>query len=59
VNYLKLGLALAGFLMAVLSIALNERRLGWAAIALLVGSLILRLWVRKRDDRKVRDGEPL
>ena len=48
-NHLKLGLALAGFLLAVLSVALDERRLGWAAIALLIGSLILRLLLRGKD----------
>ena len=41
-NHLKLGLGLAGFVLALLSVAFQERRLGWAAIALLVGSLILR-----------------
>ena len=48
-NQLRLALALAGFLLAVLSVALDERRLGWAAIALLIGSLLLRLWIRGRD----------
>ena len=48
-NHLKLGLALAGFVLAVLSVAYDERHLGWAAIALLVGSLALRLWLRKRN----------
>jgi hypothetical protein len=48
---LRLGLALAGFLVALVSVAWNDRRLGWGAIALLTGSLILRLALRGRDDR--------
>jgi hypothetical protein len=49
-NVLRLGLSLAGFVLAVLSITLDDRRLVWGAIALLSGSLILRLLQRKRDD---------
>jgi hypothetical protein len=52
-NHLRLGLALAGFLVALLSVVLDEARLGWGAIALLTGSLILRLLAQKRKD--VRD----
>jgi Flp pilus assembly protein TadB len=48
---LRLALALAGFLVALVSVAWNDRRLGWGAIALLTGSLILRLALRGRDDR--------
>lgn len=48
-NQLKLVLALAGFLLAVVSVALDKKRLGWAAIALLIVSLMLRLWLRGRD----------
>jgi len=44
---LRLGLALAGFAVAVLAIALENHRLGWAAIALLIGSLIVRLLHRR------------
>jgi hypothetical protein len=39
----RIGLALAGFVAAVLAIALEDHRIGWAAIALLIGSLIIRL----------------
>ena len=46
---LRLGLALAGFLLALLSLVLNDSRLGWAAIAALLGSAIVRLIQRKRD----------
>lgn len=38
----RLGLAVAGFAAAVLAVAFEDRRLGWAAIALLLTSLILR-----------------
>jgi hypothetical protein len=42
-NRVRLGLALAGMAVALLAVALNERRLAWAAIALLAGGLIVRL----------------
>ena len=44
---LRVGLALAGFAVAVLAIALENHRLGWAAIALLVGSLMVRILQRR------------
>jgi hypothetical protein len=50
VNQLKLGLALAGLLLAVVSVAREDRRLAWGAIALLTGSLIVRLLIRKREN---------
>ena len=46
---LRVGLALAGFAVALLAVALQDRQLGWAAIALLIGSLIVRLLQRGRD----------
>ena len=49
-NQLKLGLALAGLLLAVVSVAWEDRRLAWGAIALLAGSLIVRLLIRKREN---------
>jgi hypothetical protein len=45
---IRVGLALAGFAVAVLAIALEDRRIGWGAIALLIGSLIVRLVQRGR-----------
>jgi hypothetical protein len=45
----RIGLALAGFVVAVLAIALEDHRVGWAAIALLIGSLIARLVQRRRS----------
>ena len=47
-NRLRLTLALMGLLLAALSVALDERRLGWVAIVLLAASLLLRLWLRRR-----------
>jgi len=50
VNRLRLGLAVAGLLFAALSVAREDHQLGWAAIALLAGSLIVRLLMRKREN---------
>ena len=47
-NRLRLGLALSGFLLAFLSVALNDIRLGWAAITVLLVSAVMRLVLRKR-----------
>ena len=58
-NPLRVGLAAAGFLLAVLSVAFDSAQLAWAAIALLVASLIVRLLLRKRQDRKSCDERPL
>jgi uncharacterized oligopeptide transporter (OPT) family protein len=49
-RYARLGLAVAGFVAALVSIALNDRQLGWGAIALLIGSLILRIVSGKPED---------
>jgi uncharacterized membrane protein len=51
-NQLRLGLAIAGFIVALLSVALDSGRLGWAAIALLSGSLLLRILLRQRANPK-------
>jgi hypothetical protein len=50
VNVLRIGFAVAGFVLALLSIALDHSRLGWAAIALLLVSVFARLTLRKRAD---------
>jgi hypothetical protein len=47
---LRIGLALAGFVAAVLAIALEDQRVGWLAIALLAGSVVVRL-VHRRNPR--------
>jgi hypothetical protein len=50
VNQLRLGLALCGFVLAALGVALSDPRLVWAAVAVLLVSLILRLILRKQGD---------
>jgi hypothetical protein len=45
---LRLTLALVGLLLAALSVAFDERRLGWVAIVLLAASLVLRVWLRRK-----------
>jgi hypothetical protein len=47
VNHLRLGLALCGFVLALLGLALGDERLVWGAIAVLLGSLLLRLILSK------------
>jgi hypothetical protein len=56
VNVLRVGSALAGFVLALISIALNDTRLGWAAIALLLVSVLVRLILRKRGDSSSDEG---
>jgi hypothetical protein len=46
---LRLGLAVAGFAAALLSVAFEDRRLAWVAIVLLAGSLAIRLLQRRRN----------
>jgi hypothetical protein len=50
VNYLRLGLALCGFVLALLGVAVDDVRLVWAAIAVLLGSLLVRLVLRKGEN---------
>jgi hypothetical protein len=50
VALLRIGLAVAGFAVALPAVALGDRQLGWGAIALLIGSLIVRLLQRGRHD---------
>ena len=58
-NGVRMGLALGGFALALLSVAYDERRLAWAAIALLAGSLLVRLWLRKRRNADREGGGSL
>jgi hypothetical protein len=51
-NFVRIGFAVAGFVLALISIALNNTRLGWAAIAMLLLSLLARLTLRKRTDSR-------
>ena len=53
-NALRIGLALAGFVVALVSVALDDREMAWGAIALLIGSLICRILIRKREERSGR-----
>ena len=46
-NHLRLGLAICGFVLALLGVGLNDLRLVWGAIAVLLASLMLRLILRK------------
>jgi hypothetical protein len=48
---IRMALALLGFMLALLAIAFDDHRLGWAGIVLLAGSLLLRL--AQRPDRTV------
>ena len=56
---LRIAAALAGFVAALLSVALDDTRLAWMAIALLTVSLILRLILRKREDRQREINRPV
>ncbi len=44
---LRIGLAIAGFVTAVVAVMLDQPRVVWGAIALLTGSLIVRLLQRR------------
>jgi len=56
---LRIAAALAGFGAALLSVALDDKRLAWMAIALLTVSLILRLILRKREHRQSETDRPV
>jgi hypothetical protein len=49
-NRVRIGLALLGFVTAVLGVALDDNRLVWFAMGLLGASFVLRLVVRRRSD---------
>jgi hypothetical protein len=51
-NRLRLGLVVAGFVLALVSVILDDHYLAWGAIALLTASLILRLVLRNREKTK-------
>ena len=50
-NRLRLGLAVFGFMLAVLSVVLTDSRIGWAAIAVLTTSAIVRLVQQRKGDK--------
>ena len=43
----RLGAAMAGLVFAVAAVALDDPRLGWIAIGLLLVSLLIRLFARR------------
>jgi len=43
----RIGLALAGFAVALLALAFDDHRVAWVAIALLAASLLIRLLTRR------------
>jgi hypothetical protein len=47
VTFLRIGLAIGGFAAAVVAVVLDQPRVVWGAIALLTGSLIVRLLQRR------------
>jgi uncharacterized membrane protein YfcA len=58
-NRLRIGLAIAGFVLALLSVALDDHRLAWAAIAVLVTFLLIRLLRRRRANGNPPGQAPL
>jgi hypothetical protein len=48
INRIRLALSLAGMVLAVVAIMLNDRRVVWGASALLAASLLLRVAARRR-----------
>jgi hypothetical protein len=59
VNHLRIGLALAGFAAALLAVSFEDERVGWLAIVLLLGSLIIRLTQKRtrKEDMDARSDE--
>jgi uncharacterized membrane protein YfcA len=58
-SQLRIAAALAGFVAALLSVVLDDKRLAWLAIALLTVSLILRLILRTRESRQRETDRPV
>jgi len=54
----RLGLSLAGLLIAVLALALDDRRLIWVAITILGTSLAIRAYLTIRDRRSTHRNPP-
>jgi hypothetical protein len=57
-NRFRLGLSLAGLLIAVLAVARGDRRLTWVAIAILGASLGMRAVLAIRARRAARRDPP-
>ncbi len=58
-NRIRIIFALLGFVLALFSVALDDVRLGWAAVAVLLVSLIVRLILRKRGVGNSKNEQPL
>ena len=58
-NRLRFGFAIAGLVLALLSVAVDDHRLAWAAIAFLAASLLIRLVRRKRENRRSQGDDDL
>ena len=58
-SQLRIASVVAGVVAALLSVALDDTRLAWMAIALLTVSLILRLILRKRETRQRETDRPV
>jgi uncharacterized membrane protein YfcA len=58
-SQLRIAFVLAGFVVALLSVALDDHRLAWTAIALLAISLAIRLILRKGENRRRETDRPL
>jgi hypothetical protein len=56
VTRLRVGLAVGGFVLALLGVVLNDATVVWAAIAVLAASAIIRLLGRKRVNQN-SDGD--
>ena len=56
INRIRLALSLAGMVLAVVAIMLNDRRAVWGAIALLAASLLLRVVARRRGTGEGKGG---
>ena len=58
-NHLRIGLALAGFIAALLAVSLGDERVGWVGIGLLLGSLLVRLSQKRtgKEDKDARSDE--
>ena len=57
-SQLRIASVVAGLVAALLSVALDDQRLAWMAIALLAVSLIVRLILRKRENRPPNSDRP-
>lgn len=55
---LKLFLAILGFLLAALGVALDHRLLVWLAMSVLAAALAIRFWERRRGHSPAGEADP-